>query len=297
MNAAVLSICLALLLAAQANPQQSTQSLPVQTTSAASESLRQFLANLLTTARSNNDKRLAALIKKTRMPIPKESAPGTGLAHQGDGSIQAYRENLKQSEQALQSMFQQFAKRDGTFVIREENHNVAQGDQLQWDILDATNAGGDVYSAKWKPSPPADSSKGEAVAYFACYFTFMPRESRWGILGPPVPSNHPLSPSAFMRVCGFHSPPPCATPPRSTFAPDPEYSDPARRKKLQGDTSLELTVEVDGTVHDIEVVRFLDYDLDKKAVEAVNRWKFDPALFEGKPVPVRIGVDVGFRLY
>jgi TonB family protein len=37
--------------------------------------------------------------------------------------------------------------------------------------------------------------------------------------------------------------------------------------------------------------------LDQKAVEAVRKWKFEPAMKDGKPVAVQISVEVNFRLY
>jgi TonB family protein len=38
-------------------------------------------------------------------------------------------------------------------------------------------------------------------------------------------------------------------------------------------------------------------DLDEKAVEAVRRWKFDPAKKDGQAVAVQISIEVNFRLY
>jgi TPR repeat protein len=37
--------------------------------------------------------------------------------------------------------------------------------------------------------------------------------------------------------------------------------------------------------------------LDEKAIEAVRNWRFEPALKDGKPVPVLIAVNVAFHLY
>jgi len=37
--------------------------------------------------------------------------------------------------------------------------------------------------------------------------------------------------------------------------------------------------------------------LDEKAIEAVRRYRFNPALKDGVPVPVEIKVEVNFRLY
>jgi protein TonB len=36
--------------------------------------------------------------------------------------------------------------------------------------------------------------------------------------------------------------------------------------------------------------------LDEKAIEAVGQWKFKPGMKNCKPVPVRMNVEVSFRL-
>jgi protein TonB len=45
------------------------------------------------------------------------------------------------------------------------------------------------------------------------------------------------------------------------------------------------------------VVRGLGSGLDAKAIEAVERWRFEPAKKDGKPVNVEISVEVSFLLY
>jgi outer membrane biosynthesis protein TonB len=37
--------------------------------------------------------------------------------------------------------------------------------------------------------------------------------------------------------------------------------------------------------------------LDRKAIDAVRTWKFEPATRDGEPVPVLINVEIMFRLY
>jgi len=85
--------------------------------------------------------------------------------------------------------------------------------------------------------------------------------------------------------------------PKSLFAPDPEYSEEARKAKYQGTCVLYLIVGPDGKPRDIRVARSLGLGLDEKAIEAVRQWKFEPAMKDGKPVAVAINVEVDFRLY
>jgi TonB family protein len=85
--------------------------------------------------------------------------------------------------------------------------------------------------------------------------------------------------------------------PRALYAPDPEYSEEARKAKWQGTVVLWVIVGPDGKPRDIRIQRSLGMGLDEKAIEAVRQWKFDPAKKDGQPVAVQINVEVNFRLY
>ncbi len=85
--------------------------------------------------------------------------------------------------------------------------------------------------------------------------------------------------------------------PKAVFAPEPEYSEEARKAKYQGTCVLWLVVGPDGRPRDVKVTRSLGLGLDEKAIETVRTWKFEPAMKDGKPVAVQISVEVDFRLY
>src|SRR3974390_672772 len=85
--------------------------------------------------------------------------------------------------------------------------------------------------------------------------------------------------------------------PKALYAPDPEYSEEARKAKYQGTVVLWLVVDASGRPQQIRVQRALGMGLDEKAIEAVKQWKFDPARKDGQAVPVMINVEVNFRLY
>ncbi len=85
--------------------------------------------------------------------------------------------------------------------------------------------------------------------------------------------------------------------PKVLFAPDPDYSEEARKAKYQGTCILWLIVGPDGHPRNVKVARTLGMGLDQKAIDAVRNWKFEPAMKDGKPVAVQINVEVNFRLY
>jgi TonB family protein len=84
--------------------------------------------------------------------------------------------------------------------------------------------------------------------------------------------------------------------PRPMFTPDPEYSEEARRQRCGGTLVLWLIVGPDGKPYGTKVARPLGLGLDEKAIETVNKWRFEPAVKDGKPVAVQINVEVSFRL-
>src|SRR5208337_3859138 len=65
--------------------------------------------------------------------------------------------------------------------------------------------------------------------------------------------------------------------PKEIYAPEPEYSEEARKVKHMGTVVLQLVVGSDGLPRDIRVVRTLGLGLDEKAIEAVRKWRFEPA--------------------
>ncbi len=87
------------------------------------------------------------------------------------------------------------------------------------------------------------------------------------------------------------------TAPRPIYAPDPEYSEEARKIRQQGTVTLWVVVGADGRVREMRVQRSLGFGLDEKALEAVRTWRFEPARMDHQPVAVQINVEVRFRLY
>jgi len=85
--------------------------------------------------------------------------------------------------------------------------------------------------------------------------------------------------------------------PKEIHAPDPEYSDEARKAKLQGTCVLLVLIGRDGRPRGIKVQRTLGLGLDEKSIEAVKTWRFEPAMKDGKPVPALIRLEVHFHLY
>jgi protein TonB len=78
----------------------------------------------------------------------------------------------------------------------------------------------------------------------------------------------------------------------------PDYTDEAKRARIQGNVILDTVVNSDGSVTDVKVARSLDemWGLDKQAVTAAKQWKFKPGMKDGKAVAVRVMIEMTLTL-
>lgn len=84
--------------------------------------------------------------------------------------------------------------------------------------------------------------------------------------------------------------------PQVLYIEEPEYSEEARKARFQGKVTLAIEVDTNGRPVNIRVVHGLGLGLDEKAVAAVGRWKFRPAISGDRPVIASAIVEVSFRL-
>ncbi|MGH9599454.1 MAG: energy transducer TonB [Terracidiphilus sp.] len=84
--------------------------------------------------------------------------------------------------------------------------------------------------------------------------------------------------------------------PQVVYSVDPQFTPQARQANYQGTVAIQLIVDASGNPQDIHVVRHLGMGLDQMAVEAVRRYRFRPAMYEGHPVAVQMIIEVGFHL-
>jgi TonB family protein len=78
---------------------------------------------------------------------------------------------------------------------------------------------------------------------------------------------------------------------------EPDYTDDARDRHIEGTAVLSVVISDAGEPTDVAVVRSLDSGLDANAVAAVKQWRFKPATKDGQPVAVSAHIEVNFRLY
>lgn len=79
--------------------------------------------------------------------------------------------------------------------------------------------------------------------------------------------------------------------------PKAEYTNEARQNNFSGAVLLEVVLSSSGTIEDIKVVSPLPYGLTDRALKAVRKIKFEPAIKDGSPVSQRTKVEYHFNIY
>jgi len=86
-------------------------------------------------------------------------------------------------------------------------------------------------------------------------------------------------------------------PPRILRKIDPLYPFAAKRKNIQGSVTLRFIVTKEGTVVEPSVVKSEPPEIfDSSALKAIIRWRFKPAIKDGKAVDVIIIAPLKFKL-
>lgn len=103
--------------------------------------------------------------------------------------------------------------------------------------------------------------------------------------GPP-----PTEPTGPIRVGGD------VKAPIKVESPPPQYTEIARKARIQGVVIVEAIIDKEGNVTNVKVLKGLPMGLDQAAVDAVKNWKFQPATLNSKPVAVIYNLTVNFTL-
>jgi protein TonB len=85
-------------------------------------------------------------------------------------------------------------------------------------------------------------------------------------------------------------------PPEALFAPRPQYTEPARRVRLEGTVILEAVIDQQGAVTGLEVLKPMPLGLTEAALAAAKQWRFRPATLRREPVSVYWRLTVTFQL-
>jgi TonB family protein len=76
-----------------------------------------------------------------------------------------------------------------------------------------------------------------------------------------------------------------------------QYTQEAKDNKVEGTVVLSCVFGVDGQISDIKVIQGLPHGLTENAFIAAKKIRFEPAIKDGRPAPVRGNVEFTFNLY
>ncbi|MEN5118943.1 TonB family protein [Luteimonas sp. TWI662] len=170
---------------------------------------------------------------------------------------------------------------------------------LWWQQRDTRNPGGDIAidgppdasdrAATPLPAPLPASADGASGRFGPSDGA---PQGAPATISPPVASGPAPEPT---------TPPPEATAqaadstPRPLSTPQPRYPRASLRRGETGDVMLRVHVGADGRVAGIDVIAGSGHArLDRAAVSAVRRWRFEPAMRAGRPVPGEVRVPIAF---
>ena len=104
---------------------------------------------------------------------------------------------------------------------------------------------------------------------------------------PPPPAPTPKTP---VRIGGQ------LKPPQLIKRVEPEYPPLAVAAKVHGVVILETTVNEDGAVTDVRLLRSVHPLLDREAERVLRQWRYSPVVLNGIPVPFILTVTLSFSL-
>ena len=84
--------------------------------------------------------------------------------------------------------------------------------------------------------------------------------------------------------------------PQMLNKPRPNYTEEARKNKIQGVVLAQLLIGADGSVKQVRIRRGLADGLNEEAIRAAYQIRFKPAMKGGQPVSYWVGIEIEFNL-
>jgi len=84
-------------------------------------------------------------------------------------------------------------------------------------------------------------------------------------------------------------------PPLPVHRVAPKYPEKARKKGITGNVTISLLVSNTGAVKDTRIVNSQPAGVfEESAINAVRQWRFQPAIYKGAPVAIRVTLPMSF---
>jgi TonB family protein len=154
------------------------------------------------------------------------------------------------------------------------------GDELDAKAVEA------LLKWKFKPGFDGDGHPAEKRTSVEVQFEWFPNQNSSRRIQPAGPISSTPTPQNLRGT------------PICLYCPRPDYSQEAKKKKIEGDVWLEILVTPNGDVTEAKVTKSLGYGLDEEAVKAVKKWRFRPLMGpDGQPIKLVATIQVRFQLF
>ena len=86
-------------------------------------------------------------------------------------------------------------------------------------------------------------------------------------------------------------------PPKKLYSPNPEYTESARERRIQGHTVTQGIVTKEGNFVCVDTVVGLPLGLTEATDQTLRTWRFEPATLDGEPINMRWTLSTTFSLH
>jgi protein TonB len=115
-------------------------------------------------------------------------------------------------------------------------------------------------------------------------------------IGPPGVPDGPGPASWTHLVDSIHLADQLDRVPRALAQIPPHYPSELKTAGIEGSAFVEFDVDINGRVTSARVIKCSRHEFEGPTLQAVLKWRFEPGLNQGRPVPFRMAVPVNFRL-
>ena len=175
--------------------------------------------------------------------------------------------------------------RDHDYYAIEHNGEVAYADI---EAIDVSSAGTRQLEVSTPPPPATETAPSPPLTASAEPPPVVETAA------PPIQQPAVIPTTAESEV--YSAVPVGGTQPEELDRVLPRYPAIARRAGIQGAVVVRGIVRKDGRIDDVAVLKDLPYGLGDAARDAVRRWRFRPATYQGEPIDVYYTVTVNFHL-
>jgi TonB family protein len=85
-------------------------------------------------------------------------------------------------------------------------------------------------------------------------------------------------------------------PPKLVHYVEPDFSASSKEAYVEGVVRIAAVVKRDGKPAELRILKGLSAEEDRLAATAVTQWRFEPGTKQGRPVNVKVTVEVEFHL-